>query len=173
MDAETKAIKDWLKGHKISEVEVLVPDMTGSARGKFIPAHQFLGRGNPRLPESIMIQSVTGEYSDSHWDFVEPTDADMILKPDANTMRVVPWARERTAQIIHDCYTMDGQPHPLATRNILRKVLGLYEAEGLRPVVAPEVEFYLVSQKPGSGLCAVATQGTLGSQGVLAPVVQH
>ncbi|MEE4144123.1 MAG: glutamine synthetase family protein [Halieaceae bacterium] len=146
MDPETKAIKDWLKKHRISEVEVLVPDMTGSARGKFIPAHQFLGRGNPRLPESIMIQSVTGEYSDSHWDFVEPTDADMILKPDANTMRVVPWAREPTAQIIHDCFTMDGLPHPLATRNILRKVLNLYEAEGLRPVVAPEVEFYLVSK---------------------------
>ena len=146
MDPETKAIKDWLKKHRISEVEVLVPDMTGSARGKFIPAHQFLGRGNPRLPESIMIQSVTGEYSDSHWDFVEPTDADMILRPDASTMRVVPWAREPTAQIIHDCFTMDGEPHPLATRNILRKVLNLYEAEGLRPVVAPEVEFYLVSK---------------------------
>jgi glutamine synthetase len=146
MDAETKAIKDWLKRHKISEVEVLVPDMTGSARGKFIPAHQFLGRGNPRLPESIMIQSVTGEYSDTHWDYVEPTDADMILKPDASTMRVVPWAREPTAQIIHDCFTMDGQPHPLATRNILRKVLSLFENDGLSPIVAPEVEFYLVSK---------------------------
>ena len=146
MDSDTKAIKDWLKQHKISEVECLVPDMTGNARGKFIPAHQFLSRGDPRLPESIMIQSVTGEYSDHHWDFVEPTDADMILKPDASTMRVVPWAREPTAQIIHDCYTMDGKPHPLSTRNILRKVLELYEAEGLKPVVAPEVEFYLVAK---------------------------
>ena len=67
-------IRDWLRENRITEVECLVPDMTGSARGKFIPAHQFLGRGKPRLPESIMIQSVTGEYSDSHWDFVEPTD---------------------------------------------------------------------------------------------------
>ena len=66
MDADEKVIKEWLKRHKISEVEALVPDMTGSARGKFIPAHQFLSRGNPRLPESIMIQSFTGEYSDSH-----------------------------------------------------------------------------------------------------------
>ena len=146
MDSDTKAIKEWLKRHKISEVECLVPDMTGNARGKFIPANQFLSRGHPRLPESIMIQSVTGEYSDQHWDFVEPTDADMILLPDASTMRVVPWAREPTAQIIHDCYTMDGRPHPLATRNILRKVLELFEADGLRPVVAPEVEFYLVGK---------------------------
>ena len=79
MNSDTRAIKDWLKQHQISEVECLVPDMTGSARGKFIPAHQFLSRGEPRLPESIMIQSVTGEYSDEHWNYVEPTDADMIL----------------------------------------------------------------------------------------------
>jgi glutamine synthetase len=146
MDADTQAIKDWLKQHQISEVECLVPDITGNARGKFIPANQFLSRGEPRLPESIMIQTVTGEYSDEHWDFVEPTDADMILKPDASTKRLVPWAREPTAQIIHDCYTMDGNPHPLSTRNVLRNVLALYEADGLSPVVAPEVEFYLVSK---------------------------
>jgi glutamine synthetase len=146
MDADTQAIKDWLKQHQISEVECLVPDIAGNARGKFIPAHQFLSRGEPRLPESILAQTVTGEYSDDHWEFVEPTDADMILKPDASTVRVVPWAREPTAQIIHDCYTQDGQQHPLATRNILRNVLALYEADGLQPVVAPEVEFYLLAR---------------------------
>ncbi len=144
MDTDTKAIKDWLQQHQISEVECLVPDITGNARGKFIPAHQFLSRGEPRIPESILAQSVTGEYSDDHWSFVEPTDADMLLKPDAATIRVVPWAREPTAQIIHDCYTRQGDPHPLSTRNVLRKVLALYEKEGLRPVVAPEVEFFLV-----------------------------
>lgn len=146
MDADTQAIKDWLKQHQISEVECLVPDITGNARGKFIPANQFLSQGEPRLPESIMVQSVTGEYSDDHWDFVEPTDADMLLQPDASTMRLVPWAREPTAQIIHDCYKTDGSPHPLATRNVLRNVLALFEAEGLTPVVAPEVEFFLVSR---------------------------
>ncbi|MEJ2531774.1 MAG: glutamine synthetase family protein [Halioglobus sp.] len=146
MKSDEEVIKDWLKQHQISEVECLVPDMTGNARGKFIPAHQFLGRGEPRLPESIMIQTVTGEYSDEHWDFVAPTDADMILKPDASTLRVVPWAREPTAQIIHDCYTTDNKPHPLSTRNVLRQVLHLYAEAGLKPVVAPEVEFYLVKK---------------------------
>ena len=146
MSTDTQAIKDWLKQHQISEVECLVPDITGNARGKFIPANQFLSRGDPRLPESILIQSVTGEYSDDHWDYVEPTDADMVLVPDPSTMRLVPWAREPTAQIIHDCYTMDGKAHPLATRTVLRNVLDLYAAEGLTPVVAPEVEFYLVAR---------------------------
>lgn len=146
MADDTAQIKAWLKEHQISEVECLVPDMTGNARGKFIPAHQFLSRGEPRLPEGILIQTVTGEYCDDHWDFVEPTDTDMILKPDASTLRVVPWAREPTAQIIHDCYTQDGRRHPLSTRNVLRGILDLYEADGLKPVIAPEVEFFLVDR---------------------------
>jgi len=146
MDSDTQAIKDWLKEHNISEVECLVPDMTGNARGKFIPAHQFLDGSDPKLPESIMVQTVTGEYSDEHWEFVEPTDTDMILKPDPSTLRVVPWAREPTAQIIHDCYNLEGELHPLASRSVLRKILNLYQSAGLKPVIAPEVEFYLVAK---------------------------
>ena len=29
-----------------------------------------------------MVQTVTGEYTDDHWDFVEPTDTDMLLVAD-------------------------------------------------------------------------------------------
>ena len=72
MASDTQAIQDWLKQHNISEVECLVPDITGNARGKFIPAQQFLSADDPRLPESILIQSVTGEFSANHWDFVAP-----------------------------------------------------------------------------------------------------
>ena len=72
-----------------------------------------------------MVQTVTGEYTDDHWDFVEPTDTDMLLRPDASTpLRVVPWAREPTGQIIADCYKPDGEPHPLATRNVLALYAG-------------------------------------------------
>ena len=137
-------IRDWLESNAISEVECLVPDMTGNARGKFIPAHQFLSRADLKLPESIMIQTVTGEYTDEHWDFVEPTDTDMLLVPDPDSLRKVPWAREPTAQIIADCYKATGEPHPLASRNVLKHILRLYEEAGLRAQVAPEVEFFLV-----------------------------
>ncbi len=142
--SDMDSIANWLTENKISEVECIVSDMTGNARGKFIPAHQFLAERDHKLPEAIMVQTVTGEYTDDHWDFVEPTDTDMILRPDASTLRRVPWAREPTAQIIADCYKTDGTPHPLSTRNVLKYILGLYEEAGLRPVVAPEVEFYLV-----------------------------
>jgi len=146
MSAKSSTIIDWLKEHQISEVECLVPDMTGNARGKFIPAHQFISHNDPRLPESILVQTVTGEYCDEHWEFVEPTDTDMLLRPDETTMRTVPWAREPTAQIIHDCYNQKGELHPLASRNVLRKILDEYKKAGLQPIVAPEVEFYLVAR---------------------------
>ena len=55
-----------------------------------------------------MVQTVTGEYTDEHWDFVEPTDTDMLLVPDPNTLRKV-LGREPTAQIIADCYKASGE----------------------------------------------------------------
>ena len=44
--------------------------------------------------------------------------------PDAETVRMVPWASDPTAQIIHDCFTRDGAPHELAPRSVLRRVIG-------------------------------------------------
>src|SRR3546814_7865474 len=70
----------------------------------------------------------------------------MYLHPDPDTVRMVPWATDPTAQIIHDCCTKDGRPHELAPRNVLRRVLALYEGLGIAPVVAPEVEFFLVQR---------------------------
>ena len=56
-------IRDWLREHRITEVECLVPDMTGKARGKFIPADKFI-KEDSRLPESILVQTVTGDYTE-------------------------------------------------------------------------------------------------------------
>jgi len=138
MSTDRAGIAQWLAQHNVVEVECLVADMAGNARGKFVPVEQFNEQGEVLLPEAVLIQAITGEYSDSHWDYVEHSDADMLLKPDANTLRMVPWAKTPTAQIIHSCHTMDGEPHPLSSRNILQSVLHLYAEDGLRPVVAPE-----------------------------------
>ncbi len=35
------ALRRWLKERSITEVECLVPDITGNARGKIIPADKF------------------------------------------------------------------------------------------------------------------------------------
>ena len=138
-------LAEWLQANNITEVECLVPDMTGSARGKFIPANKFL-KEESRLPESILVQTVTGDFSSRFWGVYSSSDGDMILEPDLTAVRKVPWANESTAQIIHNCYDKEGNPHPLSTRNVLKKVLDLYALEGWKPIVAPEVEFYLIER---------------------------
>jgi glutamine synthetase len=58
----------------------------------------------------------------------------------------VPWATDPTAQVIHDCYDRDGLLVPFAPRSVLRHVCDLFDAQGWAPVVAPELEFYLVAR---------------------------
>src|SRR3546814_10228329 len=66
------------------------------------------------------------------------------MTPDPASMRPVPWYEEPTAQVICDCVYADGGPVEISSRHVLRRVLSLYEAKGWRPVVAPELEFFLV-----------------------------
>jgi len=152
MNKTEQDLREWFKSQRITEVEALVSDITGNARGKIIPADRFFEGDGIRLPEAILVQTVTGDWPDDEVleNIVSPADIDLYLQPDANTARLVPWAEEPTAQIIHDCVTSDGEPHPLASRNILKSVLTLFEQDGLTPVIAPEMEFYLVKKNINS-----------------------
>lgn len=148
MDATDTAqrINRWLDDNRITEIECLIPDMAGQARGKIVPRHKYDPAAGLRLPEAVHMMSVTGDYPEE--DFTSVADGDMLLVPDANSLRPVPWAKEPTAQIIHDCHHFDGRPVDLATRNVLRRVLGMYRDKGWTPVIAPEMEFYLVQVEP-------------------------
>jgi glutamine synthetase len=137
-------IKQFLRDHGISEVEAIIPDMAGIARGKVMPAEKFAEDSGMRLPESIFLQTVTGDYPVDTSSAMSPAEMDIVLKADPKTVRVVPWAAEPTAQVIHDCYYSDGRRVTMAPRQVLQHVLELYEARGWEPVVAPELEFYLV-----------------------------
>ena len=153
--------EQWCKDNAVTEVEALVPDMTGQARGKVVPPHQCYGKEGLRLPEAVFLQTITGDYPEDEqiYSIVSPADIDLYLKPDKNTATIVPWSKESIAQVIHDCYLKDNTPHPLAPRNVLKKVLKLYSDIGLKPIIAPELEFYFIQKnldpkeeiKPASG----------------------
>lgn len=136
--------KEWLKENRITEVECLVPDMSGIPRGKILPANKFLASidaGTLRLPDSVFGQMVTGDHAET--ELTTYQSPDMILRPDPDTVRIVPWYKEPTAQVICDCFGRDDKPVGLSPRQVLKRVLALYDAQGWRPVVAPELEFYL------------------------------
>jgi glutamine synthetase len=137
-------IQQFFRDHGISEVEAIIPDMAGIARGKVMPAEKFAEEEGMRLPESIFLQTVTGDYPPDTSAAMSPAEIDIVLKADPKTVRVVPWAAEPTAQVIHDCYYSDGRRVTMAPRQVLQHVLELYAERGWEPVVAPELEFYLV-----------------------------
>ncbi len=147
MSQNTATLKEWLKEHRITEVELLVADMAAIARGKILPTNKFLAgldNNTLRLPESVFGQMVTG--ADAETKALSQQSPDMTLAPDADTICIVPWYREPTAQVLCDCLNRKGEPIQVAPRQVLKNVLKLYADKGWRPVVAPEVEFFL-SQK--------------------------
>lgn len=142
--AEARA---WAAARGVSEIECLVPDLAGVARGKIMPAAKFFADIGMALPSSIFMQTISGEYPDEDEGFrYDPSDGDIELRPDFTTLTAVPWAPEPTAQVIHDALYHDGRPVEIAPRQVLQRVVGLYRERGWDPVVAPEIEFYLVKR---------------------------
>ena len=135
----------WLSENKIEEIECVVPDQAGVARGKIMPVAKFLAAPTMSMPESIFTQTIAGDWPPDDGDFENnKADQDILLEPDFSTLSVVPWEPDPTAQVIHDAYHGDGRPLEIAPRQVLRRVVELYANRGWRPVVAPEIEFYLV-----------------------------
>ncbi|MEM1430506.1 MAG: glutamine synthetase family protein [Pseudomonadota bacterium] len=137
------ATQDYLRDKRLEEVECIVADLAGVARGKAMPAAKFDGDARFYLPNSIFLQTITGDWAEV--DDMPFTEPDMLLTPDFSTATAAPWTADRTIQIIHDITERDGTPIPYAPRNVLRRVVQLYEGQGWRPIVAPELEFYLVA----------------------------
>lgn len=139
----------WLDEKRVIEIECLVPDLTGVPRGKILPREKFTEDRGMRLPEAVVGMTVTGdtpEDSDDYYSVISVNDRDMLLLPDPATVRLVPWAVVPTAQVIHDCHFSNGKLVDFAPRSVLRHVCDLYKQKGWKPMVAPELEFYLIAK---------------------------
>ncbi|GGF68152.1 glutamine synthetase [Paracoccus acridae] len=144
IDRLPQAARDFVAGRRLDEVECILADIAGVARGKAMPASKFARQDKFYLPNSIFLQTITGEWADNPAGaFTEP---DMILTPDFTTATAAPWTADWTLQVIHDAYDQQGNPVPIAPRNVLKRVVNLYRQRGWKPVVAPEMEFFLVAR---------------------------
>ena len=156
--SDKDAFQAWLKERGIEDVEALVPDMAGAARGKLLPAEKC-GSSEMKMPEAIFAQTISGDYIDNE---ANVEDRDMMLVPDITTLRPVPWLKDPTASVFVDCFAKDGSPIDTAPRQVLRNVLALYEEKGWAPVVAPEVEFYLINPHAYANAEVEPPEGRLG-----------
>jgi glutamine synthetase len=77
--------------------------------------------------------------------FARIYESDMVLKPDPNTYRVLPWsaAERRRARIICDIQRPDGTPFAGDPRTVLRRTLARAEEMGYSFNTGPELEFFL------------------------------
>lgn len=144
------------------ELELLVPDINGIPRGKCLSGSAFSADSQPRLSQAILFHTVTGGYGDAMAQY-NPHDGDLILDPDWSTYRPTPWKSGSVGQVI--CNTLDASGKPVAydPRNVLKKVLAVYAEQGLTPIIAPEVEFYLLQPVRAHDLSLRTAVGNAGA----------
>ncbi|AYC99707.1 glutamine synthetase family protein [Neorhizobium sp. NCHU2750] len=137
----------WLRARGIEDIECITPDLAGVPRGKMMPSSKFTSNTSLALPSALYRHTISGEYPEETESFrYEPRDSDLKLTPDLSTLSVVPWETDPTAQVICDIVNTEGDAVSYTPRNVLKNVVRLYTERGWKPVVAPEIEFYLVAK---------------------------
>jgi glutamine synthetase len=136
---------------QIGSADLFVVDHGGVARGKRVPATSLakaFHSGIP-MPRSVLALDIWGnDVTEAGYD-QETGDGDAVCRPVPGTLRPMTWARTPTAQMMLTMHEPDGRPFPGDPRHVLAGVLARFAALGLTPVVATELEFYLVEPTGG------------------------
>ncbi len=162
-DERQTAAAEWVEASlgDIDFVRVAFCDPHGLARSKTVPAAVFrsvLRNGIDFSAGPFLFDTghaVAVDFlGDSGLGIAELRGAgDFVLVPDPQTFQVLPGTEPRTAWVLGDEYLRDGTPHPLSSRQVLRRVCAAYACQNLAPVIGLEVEWYLtrlLGGKPGS-----------------------
>lgn len=131
-----------------ARIEVLIVDMNGRLRGKQIPlsAEKKVWAGDVRLPLSTQTLDIWG-YDNDELNGLSMTigDPDGSCIADPRTLAPMPWAPAGSCQVLATMHELDGRPSFMDPRAILAAVVERYRRMGLTPVVATELEFYLLA----------------------------
>lgn len=161
---------------EVDLVRVVFCDPHGLARSKTVPANIFravLRNGMDFSAGPFLFDTghaVAVEFlADSGVGVGELLGGgDFVLVPDPRTFQVLPRTEPRTAWVLGNEFLRDGSAHPLASRDVLRRVCAEYAKRDLAPVIGLEVEWYLTRLTGG----APGSAGNgFGRQGA-APAVQ-
>ncbi|GJL83189.1 MAG: glutamine synthetase [marine bacterium B5-7] len=127
-----------------THVDALLPDINGVLRGKRLAIEEFtkLIENGVQLPGTIFTTDITGATVDLEDIGLLIGDPDMLCLHSPATICPVPWD-EGVAQVMLSMYTLDGEPFFADPRHVLQRILKRFKDDGLSPVLAMEVEFYL------------------------------
>lgn len=134
----------------IEMIELFILDANGVPRGKLLHREELLAvyqSGRP-LPSTILGLTLNGddvENSGLVWDV---GDIDCRAYPLAGSLVRMPWRQIPTAALQVSMHPSEGLPATIADpRQLLAKVIDALKADGYQPVMACELEFYLLDQK--------------------------
>ncbi|MGC6484811.1 MAG: glutamine synthetase family protein [Candidatus Puniceispirillales bacterium] len=130
----------------LSTVTAMFADSNGIMRGKVLPASglEKLFKEGVFLPASVFGTDATGESVAETGLVWEKGDVDFRWMPVADTFFILPGSDGRDAAVMIQMMADDGSPHPLDPRSILQSVTCTLGQQNIFPVIAPELEFYLI-----------------------------
>lgn len=149
----------------VDAVDIIFTNLSGVPRGKRLRQHEVLAvyENGRFLPGSVLVIDITGRDCEETGLVWDDGDADRYCLPVPGTLVRTPWLGEGAAQFTTSFYELDHTPSDLDPRHVLGAVVDRIEGEGLTPVVAVELEFFLLEQD-GSGRPAIARGLSSGDQ---------
>lgn len=148
--AEDAPVRAWLAEHpQVRFIDLLLPDQMGIPRGKRVTASELeaISRDGLLLPASMFALDVLGGTVQSTGLGFDDGDADRICLPVDGSLAPVPWLGSEVAQMQVSMYEHDRRPFHGDPRHVLAGVLCRLRELGLTPVMAVELEFYLVDRE--------------------------
>ena len=145
--ADPAEARAFLDAHpEIAFFEIIFTALSGVPRGKRLRRHEVMAvyESGRFLPGSVLVCDVTGRDVEATGLVWEDGDADRSAWPAPGTLVPAPWLGDDTAQFIASMYELDKTPNDLDPRHVLARVIERFAADGLTPVVACELEYYLV-----------------------------
>jgi glutamine synthetase len=154
----------------LAHVDAIFVDLCGRVRGKRYPIADLakLYTSGAQMPLTIYLLDVTGAMSDPCGRGFADGDPDGHAYPIAGRLMPAPWATTPRAQVLMTMTETDGTPTLVEPRNILRHVLERFAPLKLKPVVACEMEFYLIEPQRAAGRAPLIAHDAFAGE---APVV--
>ena len=150
-------LDDFLARHPdIQAVQIFITDPSGVPRGKSVRREELarIFESGRAVAGSILGLDITGEDVDATGLVWDTGDADMTARPVAGTLQPAPWIAAPTGQVMLTLFDAGGAPAAADPRHALVHAVERFAAGGLTPVVACELEFYLLRQDAEGRLTA-------------------
>ncbi|MBE4733964.1 glutamine synthetase family protein [Streptomyces caniscabiei] len=152
--SETPAVRqhqERLAAEGIDVVRVTYPDLIGTDRARDVLLDQL-----PTACEHGLAFCRAVYHTSPQGDVVPVAgglDAglpDIHVRPDLDTLLALPWEPGVATCLGESIDPATGAPAPESPRDLLRSVLARCAEQGLRPVVGPELEYFLCDADPAS-----------------------